>query len=136
VIEPQLTLNCKADRDLAIRLVLDAQAGSRVVLKDPKRTVEQNAKLSVLLTKISKQVALGGVEYDMAEWKLIFLSALSRELRHEARIIRGIYGEPVNLGRSTSKLDKKVFSDLIELVYAFGAEHGVNFGSDEAEAAA
>ena len=124
----QLTLNSKADRDLAVRLVMDAQAGSRLIFKEPKRTVEQNAKLWVLLTKISKQATLDDVEYDPADWKLICLSGLSREMRHELRIIRGIYGEPVNLGRSTSKLDKKVFSDLIEFILFFGAERGVNFG--------
>jgi hypothetical protein len=31
------------------------------------------------------------------------------------------------LGRSSSKLDKELFSDLIELIQAFGAENGVTF---------
>jgi hypothetical protein len=40
----------------------------------------------------------------------------------------------VNLGRSSSDLSKQEFIDLIELITAFGAQHGVVF-SDEAKAA-
>ncbi len=43
------------------------------------------------------------------------------------KVIRGIYGEPINLGRSTSKLSKELFSELIELILCFGAENGVVF---------
>ncbi len=40
----------------------------------------------------------------------------------------------VNLGRSSSDLSKSEMSDLIELIHAFGANHGVKF-QDDAEAA-
>jgi hypothetical protein len=33
----------------------------------------------------------------------------------------------VVLGMSTSKMTKKVFCDLIELIYAFGSENGVKW---------
>lgn len=95
-----------------------------------KRTVSQNSKLWPLLEEISEQATLDGEQYDPGEWKLIFLSALSRTKKLEARIIRGILGEPINLGRSSSKLEKELFSELIELILWFGAENGVKFKED------
>lgn len=97
-----------------------------------KRTPEQNRKLWPLLEEVAAQATLDGVQYDADEWKLIFMSALSKTLRLELKIIRGILGEPINMGRSTSKLEKEHFSDLIELIQAFGAENGVSFKDDKA----
>ncbi|RAP72984.1 protein ninB [Candidatus Erwinia dacicola] len=44
----------------------------------------------------------------------------------------GIDGGFVVLGQSTSKMRVSEMRDLIELISAFGAEHGVNFGDDAA----
>lgn len=96
-----------------------------------RRTVDQNKKMWPLLEEVAAQATLGGVQYDAEDWKLIFMSALSRTLKLEMRIIRGIYGEPINLGRSTSKLEKELFSELIELILWFGAENGVIFKDDK-----
>lgn len=95
-----------------------------------KRTPDQNRKLWPLLNEVAEQATLNGEHYDAEEWKLVFLSALSRTKRLECRIIRGILGEPINLGRSSSKLEKELFSELIELILWFGAENGVKFKED------
>jgi hypothetical protein len=65
------------------------------------------------------------------DWKLIFLDALKRELR----MVPNLDGTGfVNLGRSSSDLSKGEMSDMIELILAFGSQHGVTF-QDEARAA-
>jgi hypothetical protein len=92
-----------------------------------KRTIDQNRKLWPLLHEVADQLALNGEKHDAEEWKTIFLSGLNKELKLEMRVVRGIFGEPVNLGRSTSKLDKDTFSKLIEFILWYGAEHGVVF---------
>jgi hypothetical protein len=92
-----------------------------------KRTTEQNKKLHPLLREVAAQVTLNGAQHTIEEWKIIFLSGLNKELKLEMRVVRGIFGEPVNLGRSTSKLDKETFSKLIEFILWYGAEHGVVF---------
>lgn len=92
-----------------------------------KRTAEQNRKMWPLLEEVAAQTTLDGVQYDAEDWKIIFMSALNKSQKLEMKVIRGIYGEPINLGRSTSKLDKGLFSELIELIQAYGAEHGVVF---------
>jgi hypothetical protein len=97
-----------------------------------KRTTDQNKKMWPLLEEVAAQTTLNGVQYDAEDWKIIFLSALNKSRKLQMKVILGIYGEPVNLGRSSSKLDKELFSDLIELILAYGAEHGVIFKEDKA----
>lgn len=95
-----------------------------------KRTADQNRKMWPLLEEVAAQATLNGEQYDAEEWKLIFLSGLSRTKKLESRIIRGILGEPINLGRSSSKLEKELFSELLEFILWFGAENGVKFKED------
>jgi hypothetical protein len=95
-----------------------------------KRTTDQNRKMWPLLEEVATQATLNGVQYDAEDWKIIFLSALNKSRKLQMKVILGIYGEPVNLGRSSSKLDKELFSELIELILAFGAENGVIFKED------
>jgi hypothetical protein len=97
-----------------------------------KRTTDQNRKMWPLLEEVAAQTTLNGVQYDAEDWKIIFLSGLNKSRKLEMKVVKGIYGEPVNLGRSSSKLDKDLFSDLIELILAYGAEHGVIFKEDKA----
>lgn len=96
-----------------------------------RRTTEQNRKLWPLLEEVAAQATLNGIQYDAEDWKIIFLSALNKSRKLEMKVIFGIYGEPINLGRSTSKLEKELFSDLLELIQAFGAENGVVFKDGE-----
>ena len=43
----------------------------------------------------------------------------------KAKVVPGLDGGFVVLGQRTSQMGKREFSDLIELIYAFGAEKGV-----------
>lgn len=111
-------------RERAIDLVRRAPAGSRVEFKGPKRSGDQNAKMWCLLSELASQVRWHGVRLTADDWKLVFMDALKRE----NRLVPNIDGNGfVNLGRSSSDLDKAEFSDLIELIYKFGAEHDVEF---------
>ncbi len=92
-----------------------------------KRTIEQNKKMWPLLEEVAAQATLNGNQHDAEDWKIIFLSGLNKSEKLQMRVVLGIYGEPVNLGRSSSKLDKELFSKLIDLILCFGAENGVVF---------
>jgi hypothetical protein len=96
-----------------------------------KRTTDQNRKMWPLLEEVAEQATLNGVQYDAEDWKIIFLSGLNKSRKLEMKVVKGIYGEPVNLGRSSSKLDKELFSELIELIQWYGATHGVVFKEDK-----
>lgn len=96
------------------------------------RTSEQNAKLWPMLNDVARQVPWHGLTLTADDWKIIFLDALGQEMR----LVPNVAGTGfVGLGRSSSRLSKALFSDLIELIYAFGAERGVKW-SDPAEKAA
>lgn len=120
-------LNTQADREKVCKWVMKVDAGTRVELKEAKRTDDQNAKFWAMLTEVSQQLLWHGQKLNTEDWKLVFLDALKRELR----IVPNITGNGfVNLGRSSSDLTKAEFSDLIEIIHAFGAEHGVVFAED------
>ena len=56
-------------------------------------------------------------------WKHIFTSSLKK-----MDVVPNLEGTGfVALGLSTSKMTKKELSDLLELIYSFGAERGVNW---------
>ena len=127
-----IVLRRDEDRARARLWVDKAPPGTRVEFKSAKRSLAANARLWAFLSEIAVQVKWHGVRLTPDDWKLIFLDALKRELR----IVPNLDGTGfVNLGRSSSDLGKDEFSDLLELVTAWGIEHGVKF-NDPIEAAA
>ncbi len=122
-----VTLKGTADRERAARIIAAAPFGSRVEVKAVKRSIPQNDRMWAMLTDVAQQLPWHGVTLRPDDWKLIFLDALKRELR----MVPNIDGSGfVNLGRSSSDLTKSEMTDLIELVFKFGAEHGVKFQDD------
>jgi hypothetical protein len=127
-----LTLFGQADRARAIQWITKAPAGTRIEFKATKRTIPQNDRMWAMLTDIATQVRWHDQKLSPDDFKLIFLDALKRELR----IVPNIDGNGfVNLGRSSSDLSKAEMSDLIEIIMAFGAQHGVVFHDQEGAAA-
>lgn len=119
-----IPIRSTADRERAARVIAAAPFGSRVEIKAAKRTLPQNDKMWAALTDVSHQLVWHGKKLPPDDWKLVFLDGLKRELR----IVPNIDGTGfVNLGRSSSDLSKDEMSDLIELIHAFGAKHGVIF---------
>lgn len=124
----QQIIRTDADRQRAAHWCMKAPAGMRIEFKEAKRTNDQNSLLWALLTDVSQQLSWHGQRLTPDDWKLVFLDALKREMR----IVPNIAGNGfVNLGRSSSDLSKAEFSDLIEVIRAFGAEHGVKFQDEE-----
>lgn len=100
----------------------------------PRRTKDQNDKLWPMLTDVSKQVKwpdfdTGELVYlTKDEWKDLFTALVKRQ-----RMLPGIEGGVVMIGAHTSRMTKRTFSELIEAIYAFGAERDVVW-SDPKEA--
>jgi hypothetical protein len=126
-----LILNSPHERARAANWIDRAPRGTRLEFKGPKRSLDQNAKMWVLLTEVAQQVRWHGLKLSPDDWKLVFLDALKREVR----MVPNLDGNGfVSLGRSSSDLSRGEMSDLIELIHAFGAQHGVVF-QDDARAA-
>lgn len=111
-------------RARAIDWIRRAPKDTRIEFKGPKRTLPQNARMWAMLTDVATQVRWHGLWLSADDWKLIFLDGLKRELR----LVPNIDGTGfVNLGRSSSDLEIPEMADLMELISAFGATHGVEF---------
>lgn len=107
----------------AIRAVREAPDGFAVTISEPTRNLDQNARLWASLAEISSQVEWYGRRLSPDDWKNVFSASLKR-----LEVVPNLDGTGfVALGRSTSVLSKREFSDLLELIYSFGAERGVVF---------
>ena len=106
----------------ACREILAAPEGYVVTLAEPTRTLDQNSLLWPLLTEVSKQVDWYGNKLTADEWKDVFSAAMKKQ-----KVVPGLDGGFVVCGQSTSRMSKREFSDLVELIYAFGADRGVVF---------
>lgn len=87
-----------------------------------KRSLDQNKRLWAVLRDVSEQVEWYGRYLPDHAWKDIFTAALERQ-----DIVPGIDGGFVMVGGRTSKMDRKKFGDLLTIIDAFGAEHGVRW---------
>ena len=111
-------------RAKAVKWCQGCSDGTRVTFEGPKRTLDQNAAMHAALADIAKQKDYHGIKLSTNDWKLVFLDALIREVR----VVPNLDGNGfVSLGRSSSRLSKQEFSDLLDLIYAWGAQHGVYF---------
>jgi hypothetical protein len=92
------------------------------IIKKKRRTTSQNSLMWGLLSDVSKQVEWHGERLSKDDWKWVFTAAIRRQ-----RIVPGLDGAMVYLGEPTSAMTKAEISELIEMIYAFGAEHGVEW---------
>jgi hypothetical protein len=115
-------------RRLAAQAIQNAPDGMVVTIAEPTRSLEQNARLWASLSEVSKQVDWYGQKLTSEEWKDVFSACLNRQ-----KVVPGIEGGFVVCGARTSKMSKRELSELLEVIYAFGAERGVVFSDTEAE---
>ena len=119
----EIGLFSKANRDRAIDMISRAPNGYRVTIQEPKRSTDQNSRLWAMLTALSIQLRWHGQRLTPEDWKLVMMAGLNQEMR----LVPNINGNGfVQLGRSSSKLSKAEFGDLMELTEAFAAQHGVD----------
>jgi hypothetical protein len=122
-----LILANAAVRQRAAHWCTVAPVGTRLDFKAPKRTLPQNARFWAMLTDVAQQVPWHGLKLSADDWKIVFLDSLKREVR----MVPNIDGNGfVQLGRSSSDLSKEEMGMLMELIAAFGANHGVVFQDD------
>lgn len=110
-------------RDLAAMACQNSPEDWIVKISPRNRTLDQNAKLWAVLNKLAEHINWYGQKLTAEEWKDVLTASLKKQ-----KVVPSIDGGFVVVGASTSKMDKKTFSDLLELCQAFGAEKGVDFG--------
>lgn len=116
-------IKCADDRQKIARWARGVPVNTTVEFRAPRRSADQNALMWSLLTQISKQVEWFGKMRSPEDWKDLTTAAL-----RNAEFVPGITpGTLVPLGMRTSQMTSAEISDLIESLYAFGAERGVKF---------
>ncbi|CAB4121111.1 Recombinase NinB [uncultured Caudovirales phage] len=97
-----------------------------LTIKKKGRSNEQNRLMWVALGHISAQVVWHGQKLTKEEWKDVLTASLKNQ-----RAVPGINGGFVVLGARTSKMTVEEMTEVLELAFAFGAEHGVKFDATE-----
>jgi hypothetical protein len=122
-----VTIRSKEDRAKLHKWLDAAHDLTRVTFVGPKRSLPQNAAYWSALTDISRQAEYHGLKLAPEDWSQLFLDALNRE----ARLVPNLDGTGfVNLRHSSSQLSHSDFSDLLEIVMAWGAQNGIEFHHD------
>lgn len=116
-------LTTRQARQRAQALVASAPEGYVVKIAEPTRSDIQNRRLWPMLADIQRQVP-GMAAYSAEDIKLRFLNALGVEMRF-LPALEGAGAFPVGLRSSTLTVSQ--FSGLIELLFEYGARHGVRW---------
>lgn len=126
-----ITLNSSTDRERACDWARRIATGTIVEFREAKRSLPQNALLWCLLTDLSVKAKHEGKSFTPDEWKILCMYACGNEVQVE----RGLDGRLIPWGQSTSKLNKEQFGALIEFIYSYGAERGIEFSEPKGRAA-
>jgi hypothetical protein len=109
-------------RQMASRAVINAPDGFVCEIKPRTRSLDQNAKMWAMLADVSRQVEWYGQHLTSEEWKDVLTAALKKQ-----KAVPGIDGGFVVIGARTRNMTIREMSDLVELMYAFGAERDVKW---------
>lgn len=110
-------------RDNAIAAVRAAAPGWRVKVEPPLRTSDQNSKLWAMLGDVARAKPEGR-NWPPETWKAAFMHFLG----HQVMFAEGLDGSgPFPLGFRSSQLTVRQMIDLIDCIYAYGTERGVEW---------
>lgn len=122
-----LIINDDMIRQKAINWLRKLPFGTRIEFKAPKRTLPQNDRMWAMLTDIAAFMRKRGTDYTTDEWKVIFMHACGREVK----FLPSLDGKNfIPYGQSSSDLSKQEMTDLIEFMFAWGAENEILFNDD------
>jgi hypothetical protein len=106
------------------------QAGQRMVIevKPETRSNAENNLLHALIDEIAKKLEWAGKKRDPEVWKRLLVAAWCRVHGESVEILPALDGHGVDIVPArTSKLSRKECADLIEFVFAWGAEQGIQW---------
>jgi hypothetical protein len=114
-----LHLVSQSIRQRAVKWTMIAPEGTCVTFRKARRSDPQSRKMHAMLSDIARQHCWHERRLTKDQWKLIFLDALAGELD----TVPSLDGTGfVAIGRSSSDLTVAEMSDMIELMYRWGAD--------------
>lgn len=115
-------LRGQPQRNLAKQFIDKAPENSVVKISPLTRSNEQNNKMWGLIEDVMNAMPEGR-QHTKEVWKAIFMNALG----HETAFAMGINNEIFPIGFKSSQLSVRQMSDLIEMIYSYGAKHNVKW---------
>jgi hypothetical protein len=115
-------------RQFAKTLVDAAPASAVLNIREATRTNDQNAKLWAMLSDVSRAKPQDR-RATPDVWKALFMNACGHAVQFEV----GLDARPFPVGFRSSRLNKGQMSELIEFIYAYGAENGVIWTDEAAQ---
>lgn len=122
-------IHTETDRQRVLDWITRAPLESRVEMNGPRRTKSQNDRMWAMLTDIvAQKKTCQGRTFDTNQWKAMFMEALGHEQETLPRLNgNGFFA----VETSTSKLSTSEMSDLIDFMFAWGAENDVIWSDPE-----
>lgn len=119
-------LSHDAARQRAAQAVMSAPDGFIVEIKEPNRSLEQNAKFHALCNDIAKSgYQFAGKPRKPSAWKVLLVSGHAVATDEGSEIVPGIEGEFVNIRESTASMSVKRGASLIEYTLAYCHANGI-----------
>jgi hypothetical protein len=118
-----ILLTSKAARQRTLALVVAAPEGYAVTIGEETRSQEQNRLMWPLIKDVRDQVE-DQARFTPEQMKLRFLNALDNEMQFLPELEGG---GMFAVGQRSSTLTKGDFSMLLELMFQYGAQHGVRW---------
>ena len=110
-------------RERAAQAIHRAPDGYVVTIREPNRTLDQNAKLWAMLADVVAAKPEGR-EMTADQWKGVFMDACG----HKTEFVPHLDGPGfVCLGFKSSHLTKAQFAELIECITEYGARHNIRW---------
>jgi hypothetical protein len=115
-----IRLTGQRQRAYACEQVAKAPEGWVVTLREPTRTLDQNARLWAMLGDVARAEPMGR-KHTPDEWKAIFMQAAG----WESQFLPGLSGGFFPIGFRSSQLGVRQMAELITFIMAWGDEQGI-----------
>lgn len=113
-------------RGNAISAIKQAPTGYLVEIKQPNRSLEQNAMLHSLIQQISQTIEWVGTKRSVETWKRLLTAGWLRARGEPVEMLPAIDGHGVDIVfRKTSELTVGEMTELLEYIQAWAIEQGI-----------
>lgn len=119
----RLLISGNLAREAIINKIRLADIGLEVLIREPKRSGEQNDLLHAELQEIAEKVKWAGEVLDVESWKRLMTAGWCRAIGKSASIYPAVEGQGFDvIYQRTSTLTKGEMTDLIAFVQAWKAD--------------
>ena len=104
-----------------------------VEFKEANKSREQEQKYHAMISEIATQAQHMGSKWDAESWKRLLVDQFCKDIGLKTGVVMpNLSGDGiVQLGFQTRKFTKEQASEFVEWLYAWGADRGVTYETNE-----